>query len=250
MRYWREFKKSKTGYGILATLLIVGVFLMATLLMVPAMVVGQLYKVNDDLMESILMIAYPLSLIATVWLVSWIMTKKGVGGSKNAKDFKDSKVGVRDILGLKKPNNKVLWMLPAVIGGYLVLLIISSMILYMLSPDLAGQAQDVGELVARLGGIKLVATIIGVAILTPIAEELFFRGFSLWLYNKKLNLIWSIALTSILFGVAHAQVNVGIDTLLLGIGLSLLRWQTESIYPSIFVHMLKNSLAVMFLILS
>ncbi|MEO5690701.1 MAG: CPBP family intramembrane glutamic endopeptidase [Candidatus Saccharimonadales bacterium] len=82
-----------------------------------------------------------------------------------------------------------------------------------------------------------------IVVAAPFIEELAFRGY---LYGTlKPHMRWIIAslITSVLFGVVHGQVNVGIDTFMLSMVLCYLRDKTGSIWSGVFVHALKNSIA-------
>lgn len=89
---------------------------------------------------------------------------------------------------------------------------------------------------------KLLA-IFSLVIVAPIAEEAIFRG---WLYGKlraKLGIIYSILLTSLLFGIMHGQWNVGVNVFAMSLVLCIMREITGTIYSGIFLHMLKNAVA-------
>jgi membrane protease YdiL (CAAX protease family) len=82
-----------------------------------------------------------------------------------------------------------------------------------------------------------------VAIVAPIIEEIIFRG---WLYGKirsRLNMIASILIVSLLFGLIHRQWNLGLNTFVTSIVLCGLREMTGTIYSGIIVHMIKNGIA-------
>lgn len=149
-----------------------------------------------------------------------------------------------DVLGWRLPNKKAWWLIPVVTIIYFFCLIIVTMILSAASPELAEQEQEVAKITQSLGGLRLFFMVVGVGILTPIAEETFFRGLIFSLFKKKLRVGMAILMTAILFSLAHWQVNVSLDTFVFGIALGILTWQTKSIYPAIFLHMLKNCLAL------
>ncbi len=135
-------------------------------------------------------------------------------------------------------------------AGLIVYFITSGLVTYLITllvPGFdAGQAQDVGfeQLVLRQDYLLAFFTLVIVA---PIAEETLFRGY---LYGKlkKYSPRWiAIIVTSILFGLAHGQWNVAIDTFVLSVFLCILRDITGSLWPSIMLHMLKNGIAYYFL---
>jgi membrane protease YdiL (CAAX protease family) len=85
--------------------------------------------------------------------------------------------------------------------------------------------------------------LIGLVVLPPIIEETVFRGFifpaiaSRWGY-------WAGALSSsVLFGLAHLQANVGVYTFVLGLLLCFMYARLRSIFPGMALHMLNNYLA-------
>ena len=106
------------------------------------------------------------------------------------------------------------------------------------------QAQDIGF--SRLYGGDLLAAFLVLVVLTPFIEEVLFRGF---LYSRlRLTALpwWVPALVvSLLFGVAHGQWNVGIDTFCLSMVACALREVTGSIWGGIILHTAKNMLAFM-----
>jgi hypothetical protein len=107
------------------------------------------------------------------------------------------------------------------------------------SPD---QAQNLG--LGRLFGGDVAIGFLVLVILTPLFEEVIFRGF---LYGRlrNLQLPWWVAslIVSVLFGVAHMQWNVGVDVFFFSMVACLLREMTGSIWAGVLLHMVKNFLA-------
>ena len=91
-------------------------------------------------------------------------------------------------------------------------------------------------------GEKIIA-FLTLVIAAPIVEELVFRG---WLYGKlraKLNVVASILIVSVLFGIMHFQWNVGVNVFALSVVCCVLREITGTIYAGILTHMIKNGVA-------
>ena len=157
----------------------------------------------------------------------------------------------KEDIGLQRlPTWAELGLAPA---GLIVYFITSALVIYLVSLFFtgfdAGQAQDVGfeQLVQRY---EYMLAFITIVVIAPIAEEMLFRGY---LYGKlkKYSPRWiAIIVTSALFGFAHGQWNVAIDTFVLSVFLCLLRDLTGSLWPSIILHMLKNSIAYYFLFIN
>ena len=94
------------------------------------------------------------------------------------------------------------------------------------------------------------------ALLAPIFEEIFYRGFIFPFFQSKLNSFWAIIITSLFFGTAHFM-NVGNAHILLslfisyGFVLTLIRYFTSSLIPPMITHFVHNlTLIVGFLIVS
>ena len=85
----------------------------------------------------------------------------------------------------------------------------------------------------------------------PIIEEVIFRGY---LYGKiravRVPFWLTMIIVSVLFGIAHMQWNVGIDTFVLSMVMCVARELTGSIWTGILMHMIKNGLAFYFLFIA
>lgn len=110
------------------------------------------------------------------------------------------------------------------------------------------QAQEIGFSASTMHGrTELILAFVFLAILTPLVEEILFRGFIYAQLRRQWSLWPSILLTSLLFGIAHGQWNVGIVTFVMSIVMCLCREATKSIYPAILIHIFKNALAFVLL---
>lgn len=87
-------------------------------------------------------------------------------------------------------------------------------------------------------------------IIAPVSEEVLFRGYLLGKLRKYIPIWASVLITSLLFGLVHFEWNVGVDVFALSIVLCLLRIQTGRLWPSIVLHMIKNSIAFYFLFIN
>ena len=88
---------------------------------------------------------------------------------------------------------------------------------------------------------------IAVSIFAPIGEEILFRGF----LQQFLEQYWkdttkAILVTSLLFSAIHFNPYWFIQIYLLGIMLGFLTWKTNSVIPSIILHGLNNTMAMLF----
>ena len=81
-----------------------------------------------------------------------------------------------------------------------------------------------------------------VVILSPIIEELLFRGLFLRRFNKELNVTLAILISSVLFGVCHNFGGI-LGAILFGICVSILYIKSKNILVPIFAHFLNNLLS-------
>ena len=90
----------------------------------------------------------------------------------------------------------------------------------------------------------MLLTFVSLVVVAPICEEIIFRG---WLYGKmrsRLTAPLAMLLTSLLFGLMHGQINVGLTVFVMSLVMCIIRELTGTVYGGIVVHMLKNGLAM------
>jgi membrane protease YdiL (CAAX protease family) len=98
-----------------------------------------------------------------------------------------------------------------------------------------------------LGADQLPAVVIGfaVVVVAPFVEEFFFRGFLYRCLRSSLSTIPAALVAGGIFGLVHAASGIDVVPVLgmLGFLLCLLYEKTGSLYPTIFLHALLNTLA-------
>lgn len=111
--------------------------------------------------------------------------------------------------------------------------------------------QDVGEMIESQASL---AVFLGVCVLVPIAEEIFFRGVVFAGIRKKLN-FWPAALISgIIFALGHIEggaensISIMITILISAIALAWAYEKTNSLWTPIIIHSAMNASA--FIVLS
>jgi len=93
--------------------------------------------------------------------------------------------------------------------------------------------------------VDIALLFLSVAIVTPIVEELMFRGYILDAINRKHSDWTAIIWSSILFGLIHIDPFVVGQAFMGGIIYGWIRVRTGSLLPSIAGHMMWNMLALM-----
>ncbi len=144
-------------------------------------------------------------------------------------------------LGLGIMQWKYIWWALGGLIVYLALTIAISWIASLISPINFDEVQNVGFVSPT--SIELLWVFVGLVILPPLAEELLFRGFMFKGLRSKMPFWLTAIIVSILFAFAHGQWNVGLDVFALSLVLCYLREKTNSLWPGIILHGLKNAMA-------
>lgn len=155
----------------------------------------------------------------------------------------------RSSIGLVWPPLRRLLEVVPVFIAYAVISMILTLVAIQVVPGFdVGQAQDVGF--KDVEGIwPLVMAGVALVVLTPIYEEVIFRGILFRGLRIRLPFLVSAGVSSFVFALAHGQWNVAVDTFALGIALSFLTERSGSVLPAILLHMLKNGIAFTLLFL-
>jgi membrane protease YdiL (CAAX protease family) len=95
--------------------------------------------------------------------------------------------------------------------------------------------------------IQIAIAFLALVVFAPISEEILFRGYIFQGLNTRMHWLVAAAISSSLFGLAHMQLNVAIDTFALGVVACWLLRETASLWPAILLHAIKNSVAFYFL---
>ena len=94
--------------------------------------------------------------------------------------------------------------------------------------------------------VALILTFISICILTPISEELLFRGYILDALNRLHGKWPAIIISSIIFGMVHFDpFTMGMATIG-GVIYGWIRMRTGSLVPGIVAHGMWNTMALMF----
>ncbi len=96
-------------------------------------------------------------------------------------------------------------------------------------------------------GIGQVLTFAVVAVLSPLGEEVFFRGFLLAALLPTLGALRGSLVSSAIFAAAHLNVGTLLPIFVMGMALAWLYMRTGSILPPFAAHMVQNLLALTFL---
>lgn len=100
-----------------------------------------------------------------------------------------------------------------------------------------------GEIIQKIVSNKFYITLICVGILIPICEEIFYRGIILGKLRTGFGVLGAVIIQAILFGVGHMNLVQGIYAFVIGIIFGYVVIWTGSLYSSILLHIVINSLS-------
>jgi hypothetical protein len=86
-------------------------------------------------------------------------------------------------------------------------------------------------------------------VVVPFAEELFFRGV-LYLWLRQRFGVWAgLLISSILFGILHGEISVGVAAAALGMVLAWTYEKSGSLWTPVIIHILNNAAKILILYL-
>lgn len=189
---------------------------------------NSLYIVLADLLRLVIIIGIP-----------HFVTKK----AKKLKKATNLCTTSREELGLKGfPTWTDLGLGPIAYIAYIMLFSLAINLMQNFAWFDANETQNLGY-TAILNPADRIFAFIALAIVTPVVEEVVFRGFLYGKLRARLPLIPSIIIVSALFGALHGQWNVAVGVFILSALNCTLREITGTIYAGIITHMVMNGLA-------
>lgn len=158
-------------------------------------------------------------------------------------------------IGLNRPRLAYIGvaLLGLVVYFALYMLAVAAVSILLPSIDL-NQRQELG-FNNPVGLAEYLMIFVSLVVLPPFVEEVIFRGFIFSGLRSKLRFLPTAFITSVLFAVLHLQFGsstpllwvAAIDTFILSFVLCFIREKTNSIWPTVGVHAIKNGIAFMLL---
>ncbi len=92
--------------------------------------------------------------------------------------------------------------------------------------------------------IGFISTLLMAGAVIPFAEELFFRGVLYGWLRRRYSMWIGIAVSALVFAIAHADIAIGVSNLILGLVLAWVYERSQSLWVPVTLHAVNNSLAV------
>ncbi|MGH2830152.1 MAG: lysostaphin resistance A-like protein [Actinomycetota bacterium] len=130
------------------------------------------------------------------------------------------------------------------VGWVLSTLVVGSVVLWIVSALSTGEVESPDQLDYSSPGAGILAlTAVGVVLVAPIAEELFFRGLVFGAFRSRLRFVPAAVVSGALFMLAHAPFWLILPSILtLGVVLAWVYQRRGSIVPCIVGHALFNAI--------
>jgi uncharacterized protein len=123
----------------------------------------------------------------------------------------------------------------------------ATLVSYLVSMVVPGFNSSQGQQLYNLpiAGQHRVIAFLALVILPPVFEETVFRGFVFPALARRWGVVPGALISSILFGLAHAQANLDLYTYIMALALCFMYVRLKSILPGMALHIINNYLAFM-----
>jgi len=147
-------------------------------------------------------------------------------------------------VGVRKFSAKYWWKIPIWI---LITIILSVAVLLLTS--LLGNSVDNSKTESLQQNINLFTILIGIisaGVVSPVYEEIFYRGFIYRWLRVRLGMNWGIVISSLIFTIAHfPTLNAMPVNFINGVVFAWVYEKTGSVIPAIIIHGVFNTIAVL-----
>ncbi len=232
------------------------------------------WSVNDALLGVILLIPFSLVSMGSIFLFGFVVSliasiywfgfahsfTTGIAVSSELKTIAlgaatfISGIGLVWALGIKRrrgslanlgvTNFKFLVDVPLAILGEILIFIGISTYAFVLNLFNANMPKQPVEALFGSSYLSLFLAVIFVAILAPIGEEVFFRGFVYTAFRRQWGVAVAVVASSGLFAVFHIVPLLYVPMFIIGVILAMLFEHRGSLVPNILLHGLNNFLAL------
>ncbi len=215
------------GWQIAAGIIVVMISLFAAA--AAAFAIGSLYPAQEDAVATWISVhLMGLAIVATVWYL----------GLRHSRD----PLAVLRLSGIHCPRKRTILLMFGVLAASLIATSIYSIIVESLGLD-RFTTPDV-ESDIFFDGPAVLLTFQALAFITPMSEEIFFRGFIFRGLLPKMGPWGAITFSALVFSAFHLSLGVVVPIFITGFLLAWLYWRTGSLWAAIGAHAGQNALAL------
>jgi membrane protease YdiL (CAAX protease family) len=139
--------------------------------------------------------------------------------------------------GFRRPNRAFFWTIPLALVVVYTATVVHDLVVH---PQ---QQQIISEFPRNGAGVALFVLV--AVIMAPLFEEIVFRGFLFRGFANSWGWVWGAVVSSVIFGIAHLQLDVFVPLAVLGFALAWVYRRTGSLWTCIAMHAVFNALAVL-----
>ncbi len=215
------------GWQIAAGISVVMISLFAAA--AAAFAIGSLYPEQQDAVATWISVhLMGLAIVATVWYL----------GLRHSRD----PLAVLRLSGVQWPRKRTILLMFGVLAASLIATSIYSGIVEWLDLDQFATPDVDSDIF--FDGPAVLLTFQALAFITPISEELFFRGFIFRGLLPKMGPWGAIAASALVFSAFHLSPGALVPIFITGFLLAWLYWRTGSLWAAIGAHAGQNALAL------
>ena len=215
------------GWQVAAGIIVVMISLFAAA--AAAFAIGSLYPEQQDAVATWISVhLMGLAIVATVWYL----------GLRHSRD----PLAVLRLSGVQWPRKRTILLMFGVLAASLIATHIYSVIVEWLDLDQFATPDVDSDIF--FDGPAVLLTFQALAFITPISEELFFRGFIFRGLLPKMGPWGAIAASALVFSAFHLSLGVLVPIFITGFLLAWLYWRTGSLWAAIGAHAGQNALAL------
>ena len=215
------------GWQIAAGIIAVMISLFAAA--AAAFAIGALYPAQEDAVATWISVhLMALGIVATVWYL----------GLRHSPD----PLAVLRLSGVKWPRKRTVLLMLGVLAASLMATSIYSIIVESLGLDRFSTPDVESDIF--FDGTAVLLTYQALAFITPMSEEIFFRGFIFRGLLPKMGPWGAITLSALIFSAFHLSIGVVVPIFITGFLLAWLYWRTGSLWAAIGAHAGQNALAL------
>ena len=141
--------------------------------------------------------------------------------------------------GLRKPEVRI-WVIIGLVFASIIVIFITSYFWIYLTGLSSSDAQHVSEYLKSLALSWSIFYLTRIVIISPIIEEVFFRGVIFSTLREVMGIKIGLVLQAVLFAFIHGEINAVFPIFVSGLVLAYVYYRTRSILPSIIIHSFQN----------